>query len=100
MKVVFRKRVLAYMREIGGEFSIDGLNDVFLSIDEIDKNGTLDKDEMALFLEKLSDSSNLESAEEIDHIDLDALFRAIDTDGNGKIEFAEFVNYLKDAEQD
>lgn len=98
MKVAFRKRVLAYMKEIGGEFSIDGLHDVFLSIDEIDKNGTLEKNEMALFLEKLSDSSNLESAE-INHIDLDALFRAIDTNGNGKIEFAEFVNYLKEAEQ-
>ena len=85
------------MREIGG-FS-DGFHDVFLSIDEIDINGTLEKDEMALFLEKLSDSSNLESAE-INHIDLDSLFRAIDTNGNGKIEFAEFVNYLKDAEQD
>jgi len=92
MRVAFRKRVLNSLNEMGGNLSIDGLYEVFKSIDGIDGNGTLDRVELRLFLEKAS----LAGDEVKKHIDSDILFDDIDVSRDGKIQFVEFILYLED----
>eukprot|EP01038_Epipyxis_sp_PR26KG_P004053 gene4053-5796_t len=55
---------------------------------DVDDNGSLDKEEIALLLTKLG----LESSSEI----VQELMNMYDVDGSGLIEEEEFINYLKD----
>jgi len=91
MRIAFRKRVLNSLDKMGAELSIDGLYEVYKSIDGIDGNGTLDRAELKLFLEKASLASEVEK-----NIDSDILFDDIDCDQSGTIEFIEFILYLED----
>lgn len=96
MRCLFRKRVMGALKEIGGELSIDGIYEVFKSMDEIKSDGALDRSELKLFLENLSYASNVESAED-EHVDSNMIFDAIDTDNSGQISFIEFILYLEEA---
>ena len=61
------------LKEIGGELSIDGIYEVFKSMDKIESDGALDRSELKLFLENLSYASNVESAED-EHVDSNMIF--------------------------
>jgi len=99
MKAAFKRRVLASFNEIGGTLSIDGLYEVFKSVDRLDVNGTLDRAELKLFMGNASLASGVEFSE-VRRIDLDILFDNIDVSCDGKISFIEFILYLEDVHGD
>ncbi|KAL7551876.1 hypothetical protein ACHAWF_016689 [Thalassiosira exigua] len=91
VRSAFRQRVLASLNEMGRELTIGGLYEVFKSIDGNDGNGTLDRDELKLFIEQ-----TMATATEETPIDPNILFDDIDEDKNGAIDFVEFILYLED----
>jgi len=99
MKEAFKRRVLNSLNTIGGALSIDGLYEVFKSIDEVDDNGTLDRAELKLFMENASLASGGDMSED-KRIDSDILFDHIDVSSDGKISFIEFILYLEDVHGD
>lgn len=91
IRAAFRQRVLASLEEMGGDQTIGGLYDVFISIDGNDGNGTLDRDELKLFIERTMATTTNKTP-----IDPNILFDDIDEDKNGAIDFVEFILYLED----
>lgn len=78
----------------GGEMTPEALAEEFKKIDNGCVDGSIDREELRAFLDSGKSGATLSEAS------FNALFAALDVDGDGKVSFMEFSAYLGSAQDD